>query len=159
MRYCLPVLPSIFHGYRRVFIYYCLQSLIHILTSGAHIVQLSENMWRIYKVRRILGLCSCAVPSYNTYRIWYYKHLLFIWRHVIWQLHHPRQRVVGSPLPPNKEECSLRRAQDLWTDKHNSESWGFCHTAMCILGDGTILHLSSCFFSQRRQQSIILFIS
>lgn len=49
MRYCLPVLPSIFHGYRRVFIYYCLQSLIHILTSGAHIVQLSENMWRIYK--------------------------------------------------------------------------------------------------------------
>lgn len=102
MRYCLPVLPSIFHGYRRVAIYYCLQTLIHILTSRAHIVKLRENTWRIYKVRGILGLCSCAVPSYSTYRIWWSKHLLFIGRHVIWQLHRPRQRAVGSPLWPKK---------------------------------------------------------
>lgn len=92
---------SIFHGYRCVVIYYCLQTLIHILTSGAHIVKLRENTWRIYKVRGILGLCCCAVPSYSTYRIWWSKQLSFVRRHVIWQLHHPRH-AVGSPLSPKK---------------------------------------------------------
>lgn len=101
MRYCLPVLPLIFHGYRHVVIYYCLQTLIHILTSGAHIVKLRENTWRIYKVRGTLGLCCCAVPSCSTYRIWWSKHLFFIGRHVIWQLHHPRH-AVGSPPSPKK---------------------------------------------------------
>lgn len=56
IRHCFPVLSSIFSGYHGVIIYYCLWSLIYMLTSRAYIVKFSESMLNIYKGWRVVEL-------------------------------------------------------------------------------------------------------